>query len=101
MARELLVCHGGSGTVLGGPAAGLHQVIVPLGADQPFNAESIVAIGAGLALKMPDAETLAATIRRALDEPGFRRAARAASAEMAALPSIDDAVNALLEFAAR
>lgn len=97
----VLVCHGGSGTVLGGLAAGLPQIVIPRGADQPQNAESIAATGAGLALTKPDAEALRAAIQRALDEPGFRRAAQAIASEMAALPSIDNAVSALLEFAAR
>ena len=97
----VMVCHGGSGTVLGGLAAGLPQVVVPIGADQPHNAKSIAATGAGLALTKPDAETLRAAIQRVLGDEGFRRAARALSIEMAALPSVDDAVNALLEIAGR
>ena len=97
----VMVCHGGSGTVLGGLAAGLPQVVVPIGADQPQNAQSIAATGAGLALTKPDAETLRAAIQRVLGDEGFRRAAGALSIEMAALPSVDDAVNALLEIATR
>ena len=50
----LLVCHGGSGTVLGGLAAGIPQVVLPIRADQPQNAQSVAAIGAGLALTKPD-----------------------------------------------
>jgi UDP:flavonoid glycosyltransferase YjiC (YdhE family) len=95
----VLVCHGGAGTVLGGLAAGVPQVVVPVGADQPFNAQSVVALGAGLALPKPDTEALRSAIQRLLDEPEFRRAARAVATDMAALPSVDTAVNALLEFA--
>jgi UDP:flavonoid glycosyltransferase YjiC (YdhE family) len=87
--------------VLGGLAAGIPQVVVPLGADQPHNARCMAAIGAGLALTNPDAATLRAAIQRVLDDAGFRRVARAVSAEMAALPGIDDAVRALLELATR
>ena len=94
-----LVCHGGAGTVLGGLAAGVPQVVVPVGADQPFNAQSVASLGAGLALPKPDTEALRSAIQRLLNEPEFRRSARAVAAEMAALPSMDTAVNALLQLA--
>lgn len=96
-----MVCHGGSGTVLGGLAACVPQVVVPVGADQPLNAQSIAAIGAGLALNKPDAAALRAAIERLLAEAGFRNAARRVSREMFALRTVDNAVDALLELAAR
>ena len=96
----VMVCHGGSGTVLGGLAAGIPQVVVPLGADQPLNAQSIAAIGAGLSLNKPDAPTLRAAIQRVLSDPGFRDAARVTSREMFTLHSIDEAADALLDLAA-
>ena len=43
-----MVGHGGFGTTLGALLAGVPQVVVPLFADQPYNAERIEAIGAGL-----------------------------------------------------
>jgi MGT family glycosyltransferase len=94
-----LVCHGGAGTVLGGLAAGLPQVVIPQGADQPENAQSVAAIGAGIALGHADAEALRGALQQVLNAPEFRRAARAVAREMAALPSADDAVKALIEFA--
>jgi UDP:flavonoid glycosyltransferase YjiC (YdhE family) len=96
----VMVCHGGSGTVLGGLAAGIPQVIVPLGADQPLNAQSIAAIGAGLALNKPDAPTLRAAIERVLSDSAFRDAARVISQEMFALHSLDEAADALVALAA-
>ena len=96
----VMVCHGGSGTVLGGLAACVPQVVVPLGADQPKNAERIAAIGAGLALENPDTETLRAAIERILGDSGFRDAARLISREMSTLHSIDEAASALLDLAA-
>ena len=89
----VLVCHGGSGTVLGGLAAGVPQVVVPFGADQPENAKRIAAIGAGLALINPEADVLAAAIQRVLANDAFRRAARAVAIDMATLPTVDDAVR--------
>jgi UDP:flavonoid glycosyltransferase YjiC (YdhE family) len=96
----VMVCHGGSGTVLGGLAACIPQVVVPLGADQPLNAQSIAAIGAGLALNKPDAGALRAAIARVLGNSTFRDAARLVSREMFTLPSVDEAADALLELAA-
>ena len=49
-----IVGHGGSGTTLGALAAGVPQVVVPLFADQPFNAERVAEAGAGLAVDNDD-----------------------------------------------
>jgi len=43
---SLVVCHGGSGTVLGTLAAGIPLVILPLFADQTTNAERLAGVGA-------------------------------------------------------
>ncbi|MFC0112242.1 glycosyltransferase [Kibdelosporangium aridum] len=43
-----MVCHGGTGTVLGGLAAGVPMVVVPQFADQPDNAERVAAVSAGI-----------------------------------------------------
>jgi MGT family glycosyltransferase len=91
-----LVCHGGSGTLLGGLAAGLPMVIVPLGADQPHNGRLVAAAGAGLTLLNPDADALRAAVRTALDGPELRVQARRFAEEIAAMPTIDDVVDALV-----
>ena len=70
---RLLVCHGGSGTVLGGLAAGVPMVIAPLFADQPDNARCLAS--AGLAFSVPDAN--ASSLRPRFPRPGRRDAARA------------------------
>ena len=92
-----VVCHGGSGTMLGAAAAGVPLVVTPMFADQPFNAERAVA--AGSALSLPTRELAAAPLRQALArvlaEPSFRTAAQRIAAEIAALPSIDDAAVAI------
>ncbi|HEY6081039.1 MAG TPA: glycosyltransferase [Polyangiaceae bacterium] len=91
-----VVCHGGSGTLLGALAAGLPMVIVPFGADQPHNAQLVAQVGAGLALSSPDASTLGATIQRLLDAPALRQKAQSLAAEIAAMPTIDGAIDTLL-----
>ena len=47
---DLVVSHGGSGSVLGALAHGLPMVLLPLGADQPLNAARCAALGAARVL---------------------------------------------------
>jgi UDP:flavonoid glycosyltransferase YjiC (YdhE family) len=93
-----VICHGGSGTVLGALAAGVPLVVAPMFADQPFNAARVAAATAGLALatRQATAATLRQSLVRVLGEESFRLAARQIAREIATLPSIDDA-PALLE----
>ena len=63
---DIVVHHGGTGTVLGTFAAGLPQLILPQGADQFHNARSLAAIGAGRALLNDD--QLPGTIAQAVSE---------------------------------
>ncbi len=93
-----MICHGGTGTVLGGLAAGVPMVVVPQFADQPDNAARVAATGAGLAIGSGEevpatAEEVRAAVTRLLAEPSFATAARSFAAEIAALPSVDEAVE--------
>jgi UDP:flavonoid glycosyltransferase YjiC (YdhE family) len=47
---DAVVCHGGSGTVIGALAHGLPLALLPLGADQPDNASRCAALGVGVVL---------------------------------------------------
>jgi UDP:flavonoid glycosyltransferase YjiC (YdhE family) len=91
-----VVCHGGSGTVLGTLAAGVPMVVVPLGADQPHNAQRIAEVGAGLAAPSADATTLRTAVERVLTEGAFRSHAVRLADEIAALPTVERAVAALI-----
>jgi MGT family glycosyltransferase len=93
---EALVHHGGSGTLIGGVAAGLPMVVVPQGADQPHNGRLVTAAGVGLTLTKPDAATLRSAIAHVMDAPEIRRRAVALARETMAMPTIDDAVEVLL-----
>jgi UDP:flavonoid glycosyltransferase YjiC (YdhE family) len=88
-----VICHGGSGTVLGAMAAGVPLVVAPMFADQPFNAARVAAAGAGLALPTRDAPAAALrqALLRVLEEGSFRLAAGQIAREIAALPSMDQA----------
>lgn len=43
-----VVCHGGAGTILAALSCGVPMIIVPLFADQPYNAERVAANRAGV-----------------------------------------------------
>ena len=98
-----VVCHGGSGTVLGALAAGVPLVVVPMFADQPYNAERVAAVGAGLAIAQPGArpEDVRQALVRVLAEESFRASAQKIAGEMGALPLVDDASLELERLAKR
>ena len=95
---DAMVGHGGFGTTMGALLAGVPQVVVPLFADQPYNAARVAALGAGVAT---DPAGVRAAVERVLAEPGFRAAAGRVALEAQALPSIDEAPAALEALAAR
>jgi UDP:flavonoid glycosyltransferase YjiC (YdhE family) len=88
-----MVGHGGSGTTRHALAAGVPSVIFPGFADQPRNARRVAELGAGIALGSLDG--LADAIRAVLEEPSYREAAERVAAEIAALPPVDSAPEAL------
>jgi UDP:flavonoid glycosyltransferase YjiC (YdhE family) len=63
----------------------------------PHNERLVAAAGARLTLPKPDASALRAALERALDAPELRRQAGTLSSEIAAMPTIDDAVDVLLK----
>ncbi|QQQ78336.1 glycosyltransferase family 1 protein [Saccharothrix sp. 6-C] len=94
---DLVISHGGSGSVIGALAHGLPTVLLPLGADQPQNAEQCARLGVGRELD-PVAATprdVRAAVEEVLAEPGHRRAARRVRAEMLDLPEPARAVPLL------
>jgi hypothetical protein len=97
-----MVCHGGSGTVTMGLAAGIPMVVVPLFADQPWNAARVAALGAGIALEggRDAARDIGDAVRRMLLEPSFRASAQEVAAEMRALPPVDAAIHVVRDLVA-
>ncbi len=103
-AASIVVCHGGAGTTFGALAAGLPLVVVPFMADQPRNGRLVAEAGAGL-LVLPDdpdfesppplAIRLRAAVEKALGTPSYRTAAKRIGAEMRAMPSVHDVIDAL------
>lgn len=66
-----VVCHGGSGTVLAALSCGVPMILVPLFADQPYNAERVAANAAGLVVSTGPrlAERLAPALEQVLQGP--------------------------------
>src|SRR5690606_3557947 len=64
---DVLVTHGGHGTLMKGLAAGVPIVCIPIGRDQPDNAARLVYRGAGVRVsKKAPAAKVAAAVRRVL-----------------------------------
>lgn len=96
---EAMVGHGGFGTTLGGLAAGVPQVVVPLFADQPDNAARVAAVGAGVALAGGTRALglLGDALPAVLEDGRYRQGAARLASEIAALPPVDDAVRLLAD----
>jgi UDP:flavonoid glycosyltransferase YjiC (YdhE family) len=93
----LVVHHGGAGTMLGTVAAGLPQLVLPQGADQPYNAIAIQRAGIGLALtndeQIPGA--IESAVGKLLPDCQERETAKAVAAEIASMPSPTEIASTL------
>jgi UDP:flavonoid glycosyltransferase YjiC (YdhE family) len=99
---DLVITHGGSGTVRDALSHGLPMVITPVAADQHANAKRCAELGLALVITpnriAPDAIREAA--REVLRDPVYRQNAARMQAEMLALPGPEHVVT-LLERLAR
>ena len=85
---DLVVSHGGAGTVLGAAAHGVPQLILPQAADHFRNARALSSLEAGRVVepRRQDAQEVHATMAEVLDRNVHRSAARDLAAEMSAMP---------------
>lgn len=91
---DLVVTHGGHGTVIKALAAGLPLVILHHGRDQADNAVRVTTRAAGVAVsRRASAEKIARAIAEVLGDPRYRRAA----AELGAVVARDAAGPALVD----
>lgn len=90
-----VVHHGGSGTTFGAMAAGVAQVVLPHGADQPVNAAAVAKSGVGVVLDTAQAGAAAirAAVREVVEGHGYRTAAEELAAENAARPTAAEVVD--------
>ena len=91
-----VVCHGGSGTVLGGLAAGMPMVVIPFFGDQLDNAKRVHDAGGGIAVFEPDAAAIRTAIVRVLSDVRIRAAAGKIAEEISSMPSVGDAIDEML-----
>lgn len=94
---DLVISHGGSGSVAGALAHGLPQVLLPMGADQPQNAARCRELGTGRVLDPVSAtpEAIREAVSTVLANPGYRQAAGQLRDEISALPPVTDTVPLL------
>ncbi|MGW0809532.1 glycosyltransferase [Nonomuraea sp. NPDC002799] len=98
---DLLVNHGGHGTVLTALSAGCPQLVIPQFDDQFDNADAVAATGAGIRPAPGESGPgqLAERCRELLGDPGYAAAAAGVAAEIAAQPDPVDVVNLLEKLA--
>jgi UDP:flavonoid glycosyltransferase YjiC (YdhE family) len=93
-----VISHGGSGSVLAALAYGLPSLLLPMGADQPWNADRCEALGVARVLDVIEATP--ADIRAAVaDMDALRTAAARLHDEIARLPGPERVVDLLEAYA--
>lgn len=92
---DLVVCHGGSGAILGALSYGTPVVAVPQGADHFWNCERLTERGVGIATDggIPDATELQDIVAQALGSAALRNSAQEVEEEIAELPDLADATD--------
>lgn len=95
---DLVICHGGSGTIFGALAAGVPVlVLADEQSDHRLNGRRCAELGVGAMLEAHDLtpRDLAAAATDLLADPSYRRAATRMAAGIATLAPLDQAVVAL------
>ena len=97
---DLVVSHGGSGSVLGALAHGLPLVLAPMSADQPYNARRCVELGTARVLDpvLATPDDVRKTVSDVLADQAYRHAAERIQAEYSMLPGPDEAVTLIEQF---
>lgn len=94
---DLVISHGGSGSVMGSLAHGRPMLLIPMGADQPLNAARCATLGVAQVLDPIQATPadVRAAVTTILQTPSYRHAAQQLQSEIAALPTPEHAVTRL------
>jgi UDP:flavonoid glycosyltransferase YjiC (YdhE family) len=105
---DIVVCHGGSGTVYGALAAGVPVVVVPVFADQFENGRRVASAGAGVVVEIDagartrvvdewDVPRIQDAVGAVLETPRYLERAQAIAAAMAGAPSAEEVLDTLLD----
>jgi len=74
---DVVVTHGGHGTVIRSLAAGVPLVVMPQGRDQADNAARVESRGAGVTIESnASPATIGAAVKRVLEDPSYGQAAK-------------------------
>ena len=102
MARaDLVICHGGSGAIMGALTAGVPMLLLPQGADQFDNTPQCVERGVARTLHPDDAtaSTIRVETRALLDDARYRAAATEVADEINHLPGLQTVAQLLTQLA--
>ena len=97
---DVVVHHGGAGTMLGSLARGLPALVLAEGADRPHTAASLEASGAGIRMSPNEAnpEDITLALTKLIDDNDYRARAQAIKEEMEAMPAPEEVVAQLESF---
>jgi UDP:flavonoid glycosyltransferase YjiC (YdhE family) len=92
---SLMISHAGLGSVLASLTFGVPLLCLPLGREQPDNAQAVVRVGAGLALP-PDStsDEIRASVQAMLDTSSYTDGARTMASLIAGSENMLDALEA-------
>jgi UDP:flavonoid glycosyltransferase YjiC (YdhE family) len=87
---DAVVCHGGSGTLMAALSVGVPVVVIPMGADQPDNADRCEDLGCGVVLDPLDAtpDDIAEAVTQVTSDPRYQCNARQLASEVEAQPAL-------------
>ena len=96
---DVMVCHGGTGTLLGALAHGLPMLIIPLDGDHFMSADRLSGLGVARVLQVPEinSEFIRAGVQALLTDPAYRQRTSAIREDIAAMPSPAEVANILVE----
>jgi UDP:flavonoid glycosyltransferase YjiC (YdhE family) len=94
---DVVVHHGGSGTMLAALASGVPQVVLPQGADQFGNAQALVEAGAAVRPDAVSAEAIAESARLVLADGPHREVAGQLAEEIRHMPSPEEVADSLVD----